>query len=78
MPKLHETVRRVLAGEKEQYAAIVAKYQDMLLAYAAFRVPDGDLASEVVQQSFIRAYEQLGSFDPAKDFGACLRTICAS
>jgi RNA polymerase sigma-70 factor (ECF subfamily) len=48
----------------------------MLLAYAAFRVPDAALVDEVVQQTFIRAYEQLAEFEPDKDFGVWLRAIC--
>src|SRR5207247_1887440 len=52
--------------------------QDMLLAYAAFRVPDAALVDEVVQQTFIRAYEQLRDFQTDKDFGVWLRSICRS
>lgn len=73
---LHAAIDRVLSGDKDAYALIVSDYQDMLLAFAAFRVPDGDLADEVVHQTFIRAYEQLDQFQRAKDFGQWLRTIC--
>jgi RNA polymerase sigma-70 factor (ECF subfamily) len=48
----------------------------MLLAYAAFRVPDAALVDEVVQQTFIRAFEQLRDFQADKDFGVWLRSIC--
>lgn len=73
---LSAAIDRVLNGDKDAYAQIVAEHQDMLLAFAAFRVPDGDLADEVVQQTFIRAYEQLDQFQREKDFGQWLRTIC--
>jgi len=73
---LNAAIQRVLAGEKEAYAEIVGEFQDMLLAFAAFRVADGDMADEVVQQTFIRAYEQLDQFQQDKDFGQWLRTIC--
>jgi RNA polymerase sigma-70 factor (ECF subfamily) len=76
MDSLSEAVRRVLAGDRDAYADIVREHQDMLLAYAAYRVPDGALVDEVVQQTFIRAYEQLGDYDPGKDFGNWLRAIC--
>jgi RNA polymerase sigma-70 factor (ECF subfamily) len=76
MGSLQETVRRVLGGDRDAYSAIVAEYQDMLLAYAAFRVPDAALVDEVVQQTFIRAFEQLSDFKQDKDFGVWLRTIC--
>jgi RNA polymerase sigma-70 factor (ECF subfamily) len=76
MNDLGETLRRVLAGDPNAYSGIVAGYQDMLLAYAAFRVPDAALVDEVVQQTFIRAYEQLRDFQTDKDFGVWLRSIC--
>jgi RNA polymerase sigma-70 factor (ECF subfamily) len=76
MGDLGKTLRRVLSGDRDAYSAIVAEYQDMLLAYAAFRVPDAALVDEVVQQTFIRAFEQLRDFQTDKDFGVWLRSIC--
>jgi len=70
------TLKRVLAGDRDAYSEIVAEHQDMLLAYAAFRLPDAALVDEVVQQTFIRAYEQLRDFQVDKDFGVWLRSIC--
>lgn len=76
MESLRETIRKVLGGDREAYSEIVREHQDMLLAYAAFRVPDAALVDEVVQQTFIRAYEQLSDFQLDKDFGVWLRSIC--
>jgi RNA polymerase sigma-70 factor (ECF subfamily) len=76
MGDLGDTLRRVLSGNRDAYSEIVAEYQDMLLAYAAFRVPDAALVDEVVQQTFIRAFEQLRDFQTDKDFGVWLRSIC--
>jgi RNA polymerase sigma-70 factor (ECF subfamily) len=70
------TLRRVLSGDRDAYSEIVAEHQGMLLAYAAFRIPDAALVDEVVQQTFIRAYEQLRDFQVDKDFGVWLRSIC--
>jgi RNA polymerase sigma-70 factor (ECF subfamily) len=76
MRELEDVLRKVRAGDRDAYGSIVAEHQDMLLAYAAFRLPDPALVDEVVQQTFIRAYEQLGDFRPGHDFGTWLRTIC--
>ena len=76
MDKLIETLRKVRQGDRDAYGGVVGHYQDMLLAYAAFRLPDPALVDEVVQQTFIRAYEQLADFRPDLDFGTWLRTIC--
>src|ERR1051326_9389249 len=69
MAPLELSIKKVLSGDRDAYAAIVAEYQEMLLAYAAFRVPDRALVDEVVQQTFIRAYEQLADYKSDKDFG---------
>ena len=76
MEPLLESIKKVLAGDRDAYGAVVAAHQDMLLAYAAFRVPDAALVDEVVQQTFIRAYEQIRDFQTDKDFGIWLRSIC--
>jgi len=73
---LIETIQKILAGEKEYFSQIVAEFQDMLIAYTAFRIPDRDLVDEVVQKTFIRVYEQLKDYDSSRDFGTWLRTIC--
>ncbi|HLY73106.1 MAG TPA: sigma factor, partial [Planctomycetota bacterium] len=76
MKDLEAILQRVLSGDRDAYSGIVAQYQEMLLAYAAFRVPDAGLVDEVVQQTFIRAFEQLRDFQVDKDFGVWLRSIC--
>lgn len=71
-----DTIRRVLKGDRDAYGEIVRTHQDMLLAFAAYRLPDAALVDEVVQQTFIRAFEQLKSFDASKELAPWLRTIC--
>jgi RNA polymerase sigma-70 factor (ECF subfamily) len=69
-------IQQILADDRDAYAELVDEHQSMLLAYAAYRVPDRDLAEEVTQQTFIRAYEQLADFRTDQDFGVWLRVIC--
>jgi RNA polymerase sigma-70 factor (ECF subfamily) len=73
---MQDIIQQVLAGNQEAYRHVVEQYQDMLLAYASFRVPDRDAVDEVVQRTFIRAYEQLDQFRTGRDFGVWLRAIC--
>ena len=68
-------VGRVLAGDSESYAALVGKYQDGLYGYALGMVRDADLAADLVQDAFVKAYTRLRScHDPAR-FGAWLFRI---
>ena len=76
MGSLQDVVSQVLSGERDAYARIVAAYQEELLAYAASRVPNADFVDEVVQRTFVRAYEQLSLSERDKDMGAWLRAIC--
>ena len=70
------TIEKILSGNLDAYDAVVRQYQGMLLGYAANRLPDIDVAQEVVQLTFIRAYEQLNEYQPERDFGVWLCVIC--
>jgi RNA polymerase sigma-70 factor, ECF subfamily len=70
------TIENILSGDLDAYEAVVRQYQGMLLGYAANRLPDIDVAQEVVQLTFIRAYEQLSEYQLERDFGVWLCVIC--
>ena len=70
------TIENILRGDLDAYEAVVREYQGMLLGYAANRLPDLDAAREVVQLTFIWAYEQLDEYQPERDFGIWLCVIC--
>lgn len=68
-------VVRVLSGETPRYAELVARYQGMLYRHARGMVRDPDLAADLVQEAFVKAYTRLESCrDPAR-FGAWLHRI---
>lgn len=76
MPDL--LITRVLGGDREAYAAVVERHQDMLVAYASFLLPDRDGAEELAHLTLIRAYERLADYDQERDLGVWLRAICRS
>jgi RNA polymerase sigma-70 factor, ECF subfamily len=71
-------IARVRSGDREAYADVVEVHQDMLVGWASYLLPDRELAEEVAHRTFIRAYEQLDTFDDSRDFGIWLRAICRS
>jgi RNA polymerase sigma-70 factor (ECF subfamily) len=71
-----ETIEQIRSGDLDAYEAVVRQYQGILLGYAAHRLPDINAAQEVVQLTFIRAYEQLGEYQSERDFGVWLCVIC--
>lgn len=56
-----ESVRRVLAGDIEAFAAIVNAHQTLIAADLARRLPAQDV-QEVAQDAFVRAFRALPSY----------------
>ena len=71
-----DVITSILSGDLDAYDLVVRRYQGMLLGYAAHRLTDLDVAQDVVQLTFIRAYEQLDEYQPERDFGVWLCVIC--
>jgi RNA polymerase sigma-70 factor (ECF subfamily) len=65
-------VRRVLAGDADAYAGLVARYRDRLGRYAVHMLGSREDAEEVLQDSFVRAYRSLARCDDPERFGAWL------
>lgn len=70
------TKQRILKGDLDSYGDVVCANESMLLGYALRRLGDWRLAEEVVQLTFIRAYQKLSDFRPDEDFGVWLCVTC--
>lgn len=69
-----EEIRRVLGGETARYEVLVRRYQETLYRHARGMVGDADAATDLVQESFVKAYTRLGTCDPDR-FGAWVHRI---
>lgn len=54
-------VARVLDGDRQQFAHLVERYQAALYRHAVGMVLDHDVAADMVQDAFVRAYTHLRS-----------------
>ena len=54
-------IAKVLDGDTEQFGEIVRRYQVGLYRYATSMVGDHDVAADMVQDAFVRAYTNLAS-----------------
>jgi RNA polymerase sigma-70 factor (ECF subfamily) len=54
-----EAIERVLDGETEEFAQLVSRYQRLLYRHAVSMVLDHDVAADLVQDAFVRAYVNL-------------------
>jgi RNA polymerase sigma-70 factor (ECF subfamily) len=71
-----DVIARVLRGEKQQFEHLVRRYQQMLYRHAVSIVLDHDVAADMVQDAFVRAYLNLRECRDHAQFRAWLfRTL---
>jgi RNA polymerase sigma-70 factor (ECF subfamily) len=68
-------ISAVLAGEREAFAHLVARYQGPLLRAAVSRLGQQSLAEDVVQETFLCALKWLSTYDSKYSFRTWLWTI---
>lgn len=61
-------IARCLTGESRAFAVLVDSYQRVLFNVALRMVNDKDDAEDVVQASFVKAYEKLHTYDRRRKF----------
>jgi RNA polymerase sigma-70 factor, ECF subfamily len=74
----HSIVRAVLAGDKEAYGALVRAHSAAVLR-VAFRIIGNEAeAEEIVQEAFLRGYQQLERFQQRSSFGTWIYRIAVN
>lgn len=68
-------VELALDGDEEAFGTLVRRYQRRLTAFLSQLVGDLELARELSQEAFIRAWSALGRFDPRYRFSTWLFRI---
>jgi RNA polymerase sigma-70 factor (ECF subfamily) len=71
-------VRRVLRGDRGAFEVIVRKYQQPMLNYVSRMVHEREMALDVSQEVFLRAYASLSSFRPEFKFSTWLFRIASN
>ena len=70
-----ELVNAVVDGEKQAFAVLVKRYERPVRAVALDVLGDYHLASDVSQDAFVKAYEQLAGLRKPEAFGPWLMKI---
>src|SRR5260370_18381949 len=74
----HSIVRAVLSGDKEAYGALVVRHSPIVFR-VAFRITGDEAdAEEVVQETFLRGYQRLESFESRSQFGTWIYRIAVN
>ncbi|HSR69009.1 MAG TPA: sigma-70 family RNA polymerase sigma factor [Acidobacteriota bacterium] len=76
-PQLQEArlLKEVLAGRHEAYGPIFDRYRDQALGLALTYTRNREDARDVVQEAFIKAFQNLEHFDRGRRFGPWLLSI---
>ncbi len=72
-----EILRRCLAGDERAYRALIERYQRQVFSVALRMLRRAEDAEDVTQETFIRVFQALDRYDPARPFAAWLFTISA-
>jgi len=70
-----DAIARVLAGDGALYQVLVARYQESLFRIAYSMVRDSDIAADMVQDAFVRAYVNLARCRNRERFRVWLITL---
>lgn len=70
-----ELVRRAKRGDEDAYTALLNLYNSAILNYCYRLISDPELAQDLAQETFIKAFFSLDSFDESKKFSPWLYRI---
>lgn len=68
-------IDRVLKGDSNAFAPLINRYKDLIFTLVIKIVKNREDAEEVAQDSFIKAYQKLDSFEGKSKFSTWLYTI---
>ena len=68
-------IGRILAGDEDAFTALVKKYEKQIHAFVWKRVRDYHIAEEITQDTFLKAYEKLGTLRDPDRFSGWLYMI---
>jgi RNA polymerase sigma-70 factor (ECF subfamily) len=70
-----EVIKKVLAGQQDLFGLILDRYQRPIFNFIYRFYGNYDLAEELTQETFLRCYQFLKSYDPKRKFSTWLYTV---
>lgn len=77
-PSDGEIVRRILAGEEEQFETLVRRYQIRVQSHVARMVGNRDDALDLSQEIFVKVFQALDRYNPEFKFSTWLFRIAGN
>jgi len=79
MNKLEKTdaalVKLVLEGDIESFSELVERYEKLVFSFLLSRLQDSQEVEDIVQETFVKAFRHIASFDCQRRFSTWLLTI---
>ena len=73
-----ELIHKILAGDDAAFASLVKKYQKQVHALAWRKIGDFHIAEEIVQDTFLKVYQNLSTLKNPNQFSGWLYVITAN
>jgi RNA polymerase sigma-70 factor (ECF subfamily) len=73
-----DAVRRCLAGDREAFSDLVLRWQDRIYGAVLRMVRDAETARDLAQETFVRAYSKLHTYQGGAAFGTWLYSIAVN
>ncbi|RCK79738.1 MAG: RNA polymerase sigma factor SigW [Candidatus Ozemobacter sibiricus] len=73
-----ELIRQVRAGRREAFRPLVERYWPRVKSLARRILRGPELVEDICQETFLRAYEKLETFDLTRDFGPWIARIAVN
>ncbi len=70
-----DIVARVTEGDVDAFAALIERYENKLVSYVTYLLHDPTTALDVVQDTFLKVYKNLHSFNPKYKFSSWIYRI---
>jgi RNA polymerase sigma-70 factor, ECF subfamily len=71
-------LRKVKKGDLDAYGPIIQDYQSSVFNVCYRILGNRQEAEDLTQEAFLRAYQQISSFDLSRPFGPWMRTVTAN
>ncbi|MBA3709092.1 MAG: sigma-70 family RNA polymerase sigma factor [Planctomycetes bacterium] len=68
-------VRRIQGGDRAPFGDLIVEIQRDLRIFVAAHAPSADVVEEIMQASFVTAFESIADYDPRGTFGPWLKGI---
>jgi len=73
-----DLVSKILNGDQDAYGVLIKDYQNSVFNVCYRILGNRQEAEDLVQEAFLRAFQQLRKFDPDRPFGPWMRTLAAN